>query len=169
MEKDLKELETIIKYSFNDHSLLNRSLTHKSFDNKKNNEKLEFLGDRVLGLVISYKLLEKFPHEKEGIIDKKLANLVNKKTCLSIGKKINLKKFLILGTSHKNLDRSEDKIISGFSFLTMLKLFNNEPNAQNISESGTRKYSENLRFIDVLFLDVLFLFFEELIIFLIFT
>ena len=112
MQNKVKDLQKIINYIFKDKSLLVKSLTHKSFDNINNNEKLEFLGDRVLGLVISYKLLEKFPQEKEGIIDKKLANLVNKKTCLSIGKKINLKKFLILGTSHKNLDRSEDKIIS---------------------------------------------------------
>ena len=112
MQNKVKDLQKIINYIFKDKSLLVKSLTHKSFDNMNNNEKLEFLGDRVLGLVISYKLLEKFPQEKEGIIDKKLANLVNKKTCLSIGKKINLKKFLILGTSHKNLDRSEDKIIS---------------------------------------------------------
>ena len=47
-----------------------------------------------LVLVISQKLLEKFPDEKEGIIDKKFANLVNKKTCSSIAKKLNLKKFL---------------------------------------------------------------------------
>ena len=48
---------------------------------KINNEKLEFLGDRVLGLVISKNLLSKYPNEKEGIIDKKYANLVNKKKC----------------------------------------------------------------------------------------
>jgi ribonuclease-3 len=107
-----KDLEKIIKYFFKDHSLLTKSLTHKSFDNINNNEKLEFLGDRVLGLIISQKLLEKFPNEKEGIIDKKFANLVNKKTCSLIAKKINLKKFLFLGTSHKNLERSENKIIS---------------------------------------------------------
>ena len=112
MEKNLKELQTIIKYSFNDQSLLNRSLTHKSFDNKKNNEKLEFLGDRVLGLIISKKLLEKYPEEKEGIIDKKFANLVNKKTCLLISKKLNLKKYIFTGSSHKNLDRSGNKITS---------------------------------------------------------
>ena len=108
----IKNLEKIIKYSFKNNSLLQKSLTHKSFDNINNNEKLEFLGDRVLGLVISQKLLEKYPNEKEGIIDKKFANLVNKKTCSSIAKKLNLKDFLILGLSHKNLERSADKIIS---------------------------------------------------------
>jgi ribonuclease-3 len=111
MLENLKELEKTIKYTFKNSSLLKTSLTHKSFDNKKNNEKIEFLGDRVLGLVISQKLLEKFPEEKEGIIDKKFANLVNKKTCSLIGKKLDLKKYLYLGSSHKNLERSADKII----------------------------------------------------------
>ena len=112
MNKLLKDLEEILKYSFKNKRLLIDALTHKSFDNRNNNEKLEFLGDRVLGLIISEKLLIKFPNEKEGIIDKKFANLVNKKTCSLIAKKINLKKFMFLGSSHKNLERSTDKIIS---------------------------------------------------------
>ena len=112
MDKKFKELEKIIKYNFRKNSLLEKALTHKSYNNIINNEKLEFLGDRVLGLVISEKLLEKYPKEKEGIIDKKFANLVNKKTCLLIAKKINLKKFILLGSSHKKLERSADKISS---------------------------------------------------------
>jgi len=112
MEKKIKEFEKIIKYNFKRSSLLEKALTHKSLDNNINNEKLEFLGDRVLGLVISEKLLDKFPNEKEGIIDKKFANLVNKRTCLLIAKKINLKKFILLGSSHKKLERSADKISS---------------------------------------------------------
>ena len=92
MKDKIKELEKVIKYSFKNKVYLTQSLTHKSFDNINNNEKLEFLGDRVLGLIISQKLLEKFPNEKEGIIDKKFANLVNKKTCFSVARKINLKK-----------------------------------------------------------------------------
>jgi ribonuclease-3 len=112
MNKDIKELEIILKYNFKNSTLIYRSLTHKSFDNKKNNEKLEFLGDRVLGLIISKKLLDKYPDEKEGIIDKKFANLVNKKTCVLIAKKLNLKKFISIGASHNNLDRSDNKIIS---------------------------------------------------------
>ena len=112
MSKSIKELEGSIKYSFKNKDLLHKALTHKSFNSDNNNEKLEFLGDRVLGLVISKKLLEKYPNEKEGIIDKKFANLVNKKTCLLISKKINLKKFILLGSSHKKLERSADKISS---------------------------------------------------------
>ena len=75
-----QELEITLDYNFKNQDLLKQSLIHKSFDNFNNNEKLEFLGDRVLGLIISKKLIEIYPEEKEGIIDKKFANLVNKKT-----------------------------------------------------------------------------------------
>ena len=112
MNKKLKEIEQILEYAFKNKNLLHQALTHKSFDNQTNNEKLEFLGDRVLGLVISKKLLDKFPDEKEGIIDKKFANLVNKKTCTEIARKLNINKYIYLGTSHKNLERSFDKVVS---------------------------------------------------------
>ena len=105
-----KELEIILDYNFKNSELLRQSLIHKSFDNFNNNEKLEFLGDRVLGLVISKKLIEIYPNEKEGIIDKKFANLVNKKICSSISKKLNIKKFMFLGASDKSLTRSSDKV-----------------------------------------------------------
>jgi ribonuclease-3 len=112
MKQNLKEFEIILNYNFKDSEILKLSLTHKSFDNNNNNEKLEFLGDRVLGLIISKKLIEIYPNEKEGTIDKKFANLVNKKTCSTIGKILNIKKFIYLGKSHKSLQRSADKIIS---------------------------------------------------------
>ena len=112
MEKKTNILEKIIKYNFKKKSLLEKAVTHKSFNNNINNEKLEFLGDRVLGLTISEILLEKYPDEKEGVIDKKFANLVNKKTCSLIAKKIDLKKFILLASSHRKLDRSSDKITS---------------------------------------------------------
>ena len=112
MEIKLNSLEKIIKYNFKKKSLLEKALTHKSYNNNINNEKLEFLGDRVLGLMIAERLLEKFPKEKEGVIDKKFSNLVNKKTCSLIAKKIDLKKFIYLGSSHRKLDKSSAKINS---------------------------------------------------------
>jgi ribonuclease III len=111
MKNSKKELEIILDYDFKNSDLLKTSLIHKSFDNLNNNEKLEFLGDRVLGLIISKKLIEIYPEEREGIIDKKFANLVNKKTCSSIANKLNIKKFMFLGPSHKSLQRSADKIM----------------------------------------------------------
>ena len=79
MENKLYLLEKKIGVTFKDKNLLKKSLTHKSFNSIENNEKLEFLGDRVLGLIVSKKLLELFPNDKEGSLDKKLASLVNKK------------------------------------------------------------------------------------------
>ena len=110
MKNNTKDLEIILGYNFKNHNLLQQSLIHKSFDNNKNNEKLEFLGDRVLGLVISKKLIEIYPEEKEGIIDKKFANLVNKKTCSMIANDLNIKKFMFLGPSSKSNLKSANKI-----------------------------------------------------------
>jgi ribonuclease-3 len=110
-EQSLK-LEQKISIRFKDQELLKKSLIHKSHDSTNNNEKLEFLGDRVLGLVLAKTLLKIYPGEKEGVIDKKFANLVNKKTCLLVAKKIELKKYIITGNSYKGFSRSDDKIIS---------------------------------------------------------
>ena len=95
MKINYQDLQKKINFKFKNLDLLTKSLTHKSFDSKNNNEKLEFLGDRVLGLIIAKKLLEIYPDEKECILDKKFASLVNKKTCLEIAKKINLEKYVL--------------------------------------------------------------------------
>ena len=112
MKINYQDLQKKIKVKFKNLDLLTQSLTHKSFDTNKNNEKLEFLGDRVLGLVISKKLLETYPDEKEGILDKKFASLVNKKTCLEIAKNINLDSFIRTFNPNNKKIGIEDKIIS---------------------------------------------------------
>jgi len=112
MIDNLNKLEQKIGVKFKDKKLLAESLIHKSHNSNKNNEKLEFLGDRVLGLVFAKALLKIYPNDKEGIIDKKFASLVNKKTCLFVAKKLELKKFITTGGSYKGLNRSDDKIIS---------------------------------------------------------
>ena len=112
MKINYQDLQKKINFKFKNLDLLIKSLTHKSFDSKNNNEKLEFLGDRVLGLVIAKKLLEIYPDEKEGILDKKFASLVNKKTCLEIAKKINLDKYILIFNSNNKKIKIEDKIVS---------------------------------------------------------
>ena len=107
---NLIELERTININFLNKENLILSLTHKSYNSKINNERLEFIGDRVLGLIISSELLKLYPNQKVGYLDKMFASMVNKRTLLNIGKKIGLEKFIIGGnTTKKNI---EDKIIS---------------------------------------------------------
>ena len=112
MKINYSNLEKKINTKFKDQNLLIKSLTHKSFNKFNNNEKIEFLGDRVLGLVIAKKLLEIYPEEKEGVLDKKFASLVNKKTCLQIAKNIDLQKYILVFNSKNKLIDIEDKVIS---------------------------------------------------------
>ena len=112
MKIDYSKLEKKIDYKFKNKNLLIQCLTHKSFNKIKNNEKIEFLGDRVLGLVIAKKLLEIYPEEKEGILDKKYASLVNKKTCLEIAKSINLQNYILIFNPKNKSVVIEDKVIS---------------------------------------------------------
>lgn len=106
------EFENKIKIKFKNKKLLLQSLIHKSYDPIFNNEKLEFLGDRGLGLVLSKRICELYPNESEGDLDKRFASLVNRKTCLKMSKSIGLNKFLILGNAYKHKSKIEDKILS---------------------------------------------------------
>ena len=112
MTININKLKEIIKIKFKNKKLLVQAITHKSYDSKINYEKLEFLGDRVLGLTISMKLLELYPNEKVGILDKKLASLVNKDMCYSIGKSLKLDKFILTGNSAHKKSKIENKIVS---------------------------------------------------------
>ena len=112
MKIDYPSLEKKIKVNFKNKNLLIKSLTHKSFNKENNYEKLEFLGDRVLGLVIAKKLLEIYPNEKEGILDKKFASLVNKKTCLEIAKKIELQKYILTLNVKNKKNIIVDKVLA---------------------------------------------------------
>ena len=112
MKIDYQNLEKKIKTLFKNKQLLIKALTHKSFDKENNNEKIEFLGDRVLGLIMAKKLLEIYPDEKEGILDKKFASLVNKKTCLEIAKKIGLQKYILTYNPGNKKKDIEDKVLA---------------------------------------------------------
>ena len=112
MKIDINNFEKKIKLSFKNKSLLIKALTHKSKDIKNNNENLEFLGDRVLGLVLSKKLFDLYPDEKEGVLDKRFAKLVNRNTCCQVALSIGLQNFISIGDSKKKITSSDEKILS---------------------------------------------------------
>jgi len=111
MSDKLNNLQKKINIKFKNLNYLKKSITHKSYDPLKNYEKLEFLGDRILGFVISKKLIELYPDQKEGILDKKLASLVNKNKCLEVAKFIGLEKFILVGNKGAKA-KVENKIIA---------------------------------------------------------
>jgi len=110
--KDILKLEKFLKIKFKNRPLIKIALTHKSADQKKNNEKLEFLGDRVIGLSISKKLFDLYPNESEGVLDKRFANLVKKETCSEIAWSLGLQNYILLGNQKKKIIKSDDKILS---------------------------------------------------------
>ena len=98
---DINKLQKSLKVKFKDKSLLIKALTHKSANQKINNEKLEFLGDRVIGLVLSKKLFDLYPNENEGVLDKRFARLVNRKTCCEVAWSIGIQDYIIIADNKK--------------------------------------------------------------------
>ena len=101
-EKLLSELEQKIGYSFRSRALLDRALTHRSFANERaaqncqHNEAMEFLGDAVLGFVVSAWLLERFPTLSEGKLSKMKAHLVSEASLVELAEAIDLGRYILL-------------------------------------------------------------------------
>ena len=96
---DPAELEDILGYRFNDSGLLTRALTHSSLKNSGNDasyERLEFLGDRVLGLIIAELLIDEFPDSSEGKLAPRLASLVSGRTLANVARNLGLAKFILM-------------------------------------------------------------------------
>lgn len=96
MVRPVEDLQKEIGYQFHDPTMLRMALTHSSVATGDNYERLEFLGDRVLGLVIASLLYKKFPDEKEGDLAKRLAALVQGRTLSKLATKVSLGDFIYL-------------------------------------------------------------------------
>jgi ribonuclease-3 len=98
-EEILQQLEQVIDYQFTDKNLLIKAATHSSaVDNRlQSNERLEFLGDAVLAVVICQTLFERFSDYLEGDLTKIKSRLVSRETCAKISRKLGLHKFLKVG------------------------------------------------------------------------
>ena len=100
MAIDLDKLQQLLNHKFSDPDLVRLALTHRSA-NKINNERLEFLGDSLLGYVVAEILFEIFPQASEGELSRLRAMLVNKTTLAEIAREIDLKNFIQLGSGEK--------------------------------------------------------------------
>lgn len=96
MIKNMQELQQILKYHFKDEQLLRKAITHSSIDAKvdANYERLEFLGDRVLGMAVAALLYRIFPHEPEGSLSQRFVGLVCKETVSQVALVLHLDKYM---------------------------------------------------------------------------
>lgn len=112
MIKNHEILARKLRLTFNDPKLLKRALTHRSAEHQ-NNERLEFLGDSVLGFVIAERLYEKFPEADEGVLSRLRATLVNQTALASLARQLELGDYLILGPGElKSGGYRRDSILS---------------------------------------------------------
>ncbi|PZT48607.1 ribonuclease III [Helicobacter valdiviensis] len=111
--EQLKKFEQILHYQFKNQELLKEALTHKSTKKSHNNERLEFLGDAVLDLIIGEFLYKKFPNAKEGELSKMRASMVNEKAFAKLANYLQIGKYLFISHSEEsNEGRKKASILS---------------------------------------------------------
>lgn len=100
-------------FVFKDSALLTEALTHKSTAKHRNNERLEFLGDAVIDLIIGEYLFKKFPKQQEGQLSKMRASLVSEKSLTKFAKEIDLGRYIYLSNAEEsNKGRDKPSILS---------------------------------------------------------
>ena len=110
----LKDLEKSINYEFKEIDLLKLALTHKSFDNKYNNERLEYLGDSILNSSISKYLYLKFPNQREGLLTRMRSFIVKGETLTKKANELKLNQYIEISKGTANLsDHRKFSILEG--------------------------------------------------------
>ena len=109
-----KDLQNRLGYAFKDEALLELALTHKSFSNILNNERLEFLGDSILNSIISEYLFIRFNNQKEGLLTRMRAYLVKAETLTLKAEELSLEKVVKLSKGTANLSKErKNSILEG--------------------------------------------------------
>ncbi|MBC24093.1 MAG: ribonuclease III [Phycisphaerae bacterium] len=108
---ETEQIEAILDYQFKDHDLLELALRHASWTDSRlqSNERLEFLGDAILGMVVCTTLFENFPDSLEGDLTKIKSNVVSRRACADVANELELQRFLKIGKgmgSRSNLPQS---------------------------------------------------------------
>jgi ribonuclease-3 len=112
MSADLVQLQTTLAYQFKNSQLLKQALTHRSFG-ADNNERLEFLGDALLDLIVGESLFNQHPGADEGNLSRLRSSIVNKSALAGIGREWNLGEHMLLGAGElKSGGRSRDSILA---------------------------------------------------------
>ena len=117
MEPDVVKLEQLLHYQFHDRSLISQALTHPSFEHERagigDYQRLEFLGDAVLGMVLAEALYKRFPSGDEGVLSRSRSQLADQDTLAAIARSCGLGEFIRLGRGEEQSSgRNKDSILA---------------------------------------------------------
>lgn len=150
MEKNqrLSQFEHLLGYAFTNGELLETSLIHSSFSHEKlnliSNERLEFLGDSVLQLLVTQKIYQDFPKEEEGILSKLRSSIVNEKTLAELSHYLKLDDFLLVGSGEKKILKDSLKANTFEAILGAVYLDGGLSNAELVWKRAVENSQVNL-------------------------
>ncbi len=141
----LKELENSLGYTFNDKKLIIEALTHKSYKQPYNNERLEYLGDAVLDLIVGEYLYRRFPRHDEGKLSKMRASLVNESSFTQLANALNLGAFIFLSNAEENnFGRSKSSLLSN-AFEAVMGAIYLESGLQTVTDIVIKLLEQNYK------------------------
>jgi ribonuclease III, bacterial len=146
---DYSQLEKRLNYTFKNKQLIIEALTHKSYKKPYNNERLEFLGDAVLDLIVGEYLFSKFPNSNEGFLSKIRASLVNESGFTLLAKAINLGNYIFLSPAEENNNGRKKPSLLSNAFEAIIGAIYLEGGLQAAREIAVALLEENYPQIDL--------------------
>ena len=143
MHKNIETLEEKLGYEFKDKKLIIEALTHKSYKQPYDNERLEFLGDAVLDLVVGEYLFRKFKNSDEGKLSKIRASLVNETGFDKLARALNLGDYILLSNAEDNNGGREKSSLLSNAFEAIMGAIYLEGGLKKVEEIAIRLIEEN--------------------------
>ena len=140
----LKDLQIQLGYFFKDETLLELALTHKSYSNSSNNERLEFLGDSILNSIISEYLFSRFTNQKEGLLTRMRAFLVKAETLTIKAEELSLEQIIKLSKGTANLSKDRKNSILEGAFEALIGAIFLDGGWDSSKEITLKAFSKNL-------------------------
>jgi len=143
MHKNIHTLEEQLNYTFENKELLIEALTHKSYKQPYDNERLEFLGDAVMDLIVGEYLYKKFPKSDEGKLSKLRASLVNEAGFDKLAKVLKLGEYILLSNAEENNGGREKSSLLSNAFEALMGAIYLESGLKKVGEISIELIEKN--------------------------
>jgi ribonuclease III len=143
MHKNIQSLEEQLNYTFKNKELIIEALTHKSYKQPYDNERLEFLGDAVMDLIVGEYLFKKFPKSDEGKLSKIRASLVNETGFDKLAKVLQLGEYILLSNAEENNGGREKSSLLSNAFEALMGAIYLESGLKKVEEISIKLIEEN--------------------------